>query len=92
MIGQPEPRDNSVQRAPLCKYLQPLHPRLQTHFRHHPLVDRVKEIIDRGEIGELTSIEASFSAYLPFNDFRFYYALGGGCTIGSNPLVLVALT
>jgi len=51
------------------------------HFRHHPLVDRVKEILASGEIGALRDIDASFSAFMPFNDFRFNYALGGGCTI-----------
>ncbi len=51
------------------------------HFRYHPLVERVREIIASGEIGELRQIDASFSCFLPMNDFRFNYALGGGCTI-----------
>jgi predicted dehydrogenase len=51
------------------------------HFRYHPLVERVRQIIRDGEIGELQHIDASFSAYLPFNDFRFDYATGGGGTI-----------
>lgn len=51
------------------------------HFRYHPLVDRVRQIIRDGEIGEIRHIEASFSAYLPFNDFRFNYETGGGGTI-----------
>lgn len=48
------------------------------HHRYHPLCDRVKEIITSGEIGELRHIKANFSCYLPFNDFRFNYDLGGG--------------
>ena len=51
------------------------------HFRYHPLVDRVRQIIRDGEIGNITQIDASFSAYLPFNDFRFAYETGGGGTI-----------
>ena len=51
------------------------------HFRYHPLVNRVRKIIRDGEIGELEQIDASFSAYLPFNDFRFDYRTGGGGTI-----------
>ena len=51
------------------------------HFRYHPLVDRVRQIIADGEIGEIRHIDASFSAYLPFDDFRFHYETGGGGTI-----------
>ncbi len=48
------------------------------HHRYHPLVQRVQEIIATGEIGELRYIKANFSCYLPFDDFRFNYELGGG--------------
>jgi len=51
------------------------------HFRYHPLVDRVRDIIRDGEIGGVERIDASFSAYWPFTDFRFDYAMGGGGTI-----------
>ncbi len=51
------------------------------HFRYHPLVDRVRQIIRDGEIGDVTRIDASFSAYLPFDDFRFHYETGGGATL-----------
>ena len=51
------------------------------HFRYHPLVERVRSILAAGEIGALRRIDASFSAYLPFDDFRFDYRLGGGGTI-----------
>jgi predicted dehydrogenase len=61
------------------------------HFRYHPLVERVRQLIADGEIGELERIDASFSAYLPFNDFRFDYATGGGGTIdmGCYPIGFV---
>lgn len=51
------------------------------HFRYHPLVNRVRDIISAGEIGRVERIDASFSAYWPFTDFRFDYAMGGGGTI-----------
>lgn len=51
------------------------------HFRYHPLVNRVREIIRSGEIGAIEKIDASFCAYWPFTDFRFDYETGGGGTI-----------
>lgn len=51
------------------------------HFRYHPLVDRVRDILRSGEIGTVERIKASFSAYWPFTDFRFDYATGGGGTL-----------
>ena len=51
------------------------------HFRYHPLVNRVRDILHSGEIGRVELIDASFSAYWPFTDFRFDYAMGGGGTI-----------
>lgn len=51
------------------------------HFRYHPLVHRVRDIIRSGEIGGIEDIEATFCAYWPFTDFRFNYETGGGGTI-----------
>ena len=51
------------------------------HFRYHPLVNRVRDILRSGEIGRVERIDASFSAYWPFTDFRFDYTMGGGGTI-----------
>ncbi len=51
------------------------------HFRYHPLVNRVRDMIRSGEIGEIEHIEATFCAYWPFTDFRFNYETGGGGTI-----------
>jgi len=51
------------------------------HFRYHPLVDRVREIIRSGEIGHIERIDATFCAWWPFTDFRFDYETGGGGTI-----------
>ncbi|MGB5223385.1 MAG: Gfo/Idh/MocA family oxidoreductase [Polyangiales bacterium] len=51
------------------------------HFRYHPLVDRVRDIIRSREIGAIEQIDANFCAYWPFTDFRFDYETGGGGTI-----------
>jgi len=51
------------------------------HFRYHPLVNRVRDILRSGEIGEVEQIDATFCAYWPFTDFRFNYETGGGGTI-----------
>jgi len=51
------------------------------HFRYHPLVNRVRDILRSGEIGEIEQIDATFCAYWPFTDFRFSYETGGGGTI-----------
>jgi predicted dehydrogenase len=51
------------------------------HFRYHPLVDRVRDIIRSGEVGGIERIDATFCAYWPFTDFRFDYETGGGGTI-----------
>jgi predicted dehydrogenase len=51
------------------------------HFRYHPLVDRVRDIIRSREIGAIEQIDATFCAYWPFTDFRFDYETGGGGTI-----------
>ncbi|MBT8481800.1 MAG: Gfo/Idh/MocA family oxidoreductase [Myxococcales bacterium] len=51
------------------------------HFRYHPLVHRVRDILRSGEIGAIESLDASFCAYWPFTDFRFNYETGGGGTI-----------
>lgn len=48
------------------------------HHRYHPMVKRIQEIIQSGELGAITHIKSNFSCYLPFDDFRFNYDLGGG--------------
>jgi predicted dehydrogenase len=52
------------------------------HYRHHPLMLRMKEIAAGGELGELRHIEAHFCAPLwNFSDIRYRYELGGGATM-----------
>ena len=55
-------------------------------FSHslHPCVQRVKEIIDSGELGKIKSIHAELclpKGIIPKNDIREDYQLGGGATM-----------
>jgi len=52
------------------------------HNRYHPLVLRIKEITDSGEIGPIRHLEAHFCIPLRrLDDIRYHYALGGGATM-----------
>ena len=52
------------------------------HYRYHPLVLRMKEIVAGGELGELRHVEAHFCVPLwNFSDIRYRYELGGGATM-----------
>jgi hypothetical protein len=49
--------------------------------RFHPATRRLKEIVDSGELGTLTKIEANLavpSGFVKDNDIRMVYDLGGG--------------
>ena len=50
------------------------------HYRHHPLMSRVRELVP--DLGPLLHIEAKYCFVLPrFSDIRYDYALGGGATM-----------
>jgi len=52
--------------------------------RFHPAARRLKEIVDSGELGTLTKIEANFvlpSGYIKDNNIRMVYDLGGGAML-----------
>lgn len=69
----------------------PVLPPLSTNkclHRFHPAAQRVKEIIDSGELGSIKSIKADFavpslfsSLFFLKDDVRYNYDLGGGCTM-----------
>ncbi|KZT68571.1 NAD(P)-binding protein [Daedalea quercina L-15889] len=68
------------------------------HWIFHPAGQRVKEIVDSGELGKLKNIQASFALpKVPYgiiffeDDIRFNYDLGGGATMdmGVYPLSAV---
>lgn len=51
------------------------------HYRFHPATQRVKEIIDSGELGSVTSLSATLAVprgFVKEGDIRFDYSLGGG--------------
>lgn len=57
--------------------------------RFHPAAQRVKEIIDSGELGNVKSISASLAVggnVVPHDDIRFNFELGGGAMmdVGGN--------
>ena len=55
------------------------------HYRYHPLITRVEQIIASGELGELKRVEASLCFPLPkFSDIRYDYALAGGATMDAG--------
>jgi predicted dehydrogenase len=51
------------------------------HYRFHPALLRVKEIVDSGEIGEVKRVEARMlipKGFVGEGDIRYMYELGGG--------------
>lgn len=61
-------------------------------YRTHPMVTRLKEIMNGGEIGSIKNIEARFGFLLPApSNIRFNYDLGGGALMdaGCYPVSLV---
>ncbi|KAF8878869.1 hypothetical protein BD779DRAFT_1553586 [Infundibulicybe gibba] len=51
------------------------------HYRFHPAVQRVKAIIDSGELGPIKHISAALAiprGLIPSDDIRFNHELGGG--------------
>lgn len=60
--------------------------------RHHPLVVKAKEIIEKGLIGKIVSINVHFNIdYAPNGNFRFYKECGGGALrdIGTHAIDLL---
>jgi len=60
------------------------------HYRFHPALLRVKEIVDSGEIGKLTRVDANMilgKGTIKDGDIRYVYELGGGALmdLGSKP-------
>ena len=55
------------------------------HWRYHPLADRVREILQSGEIGTLRRVEASFCfPLLPAGDIRWRLDLAGGALMDAG--------
>lgn len=55
------------------------------HYRYHPLMQRVMEIVKSDEIGKIKTVEASMCFTLPIkSDIRFQYDIGGGATMDAG--------
>ncbi|HUO39106.1 MAG TPA: Gfo/Idh/MocA family oxidoreductase [Mycobacterium sp.] len=55
------------------------------HYRYHPLVLRIEQIIASGELGRLERVEAAMCFPLPkFADIRYNYSLAGGSTMDAG--------
>jgi predicted dehydrogenase len=64
------------------------------HYRYHPLADRMRALVEDGELGTLEHVEAALCFPLPkFSDIRYQYDLGGGATmdVGSYTVHLTRL-
>ncbi|KAI6004620.1 NAD(P)-binding protein [Pisolithus albus] len=57
------------------------------HYRFHPAIQRVKEIIDSGELGSIKEVHASLGFpkdFIPEGDIRLNYSLGGGALMDAG--------
>lgn len=62
------------------------------HSGHHPLLSRLREILESGELGQVMSARATFSVLIPpGRDIRWNALLGGGALldVGYYPLRLL---
>lgn len=50
-------------------------------YRFHPMAQKVKELIDTGEIGELKIVRSCFNTTIKPNDIRYSKELGGGAML-----------
>lgn len=51
------------------------------HWRYHPLVQQMRDVLDSGELGEIEEVSAEFlldEGKIPRNDIRWQLELGGG--------------
>jgi len=52
------------------------------HYRYHPFAQRMREIVEHGELGTVRRVETSLCFPLPmFSDIRYQYELAGGATM-----------
>lgn len=55
------------------------------HYRYHPLMLRIEQILASGELGTLRHVEAALCFPLPrFSDIRYDYSLAGGATMDAG--------
>jgi predicted dehydrogenase len=55
------------------------------HYRYHPMAERLKQIIESADLGELIHVEAMCCLWIPRRrDIRFRYDLAGGATMDTG--------
>jgi predicted dehydrogenase len=55
------------------------------HYRYHPLMRRVLDLLDRGTVGTVRHVEAALCFPLPrFNDIRYQLGLAGGALMDAG--------
>jgi predicted dehydrogenase len=55
------------------------------HYRYHPLAQRLRDIVDSGELGELLEVHTWVCFPMPrFSDIRYQYDLGGGALMDAG--------
>ena len=55
------------------------------HYRYHPLILRIEQILASGELGKLKRVESNVCFPLPkFSDIRYNYSLAGGATMDAG--------
>ena len=52
------------------------------HYRYHPLAQRMRDIVESGELGTIQRVQTTLCFPLPkFSDIRYQYDLAGGATM-----------
>jgi predicted dehydrogenase len=55
------------------------------HYRYHPLAQRMRDIVESGELGTIRHVETKLCFPLPrFSDIRYQYDLAGGATMDAG--------
>lgn len=55
------------------------------HYRYHPFAQRLRDLVGRGELGRLQSVETWMCIPLPFpKDIRYRFDLAGGATMDTG--------
>jgi len=63
------------------------------HYRFHPSIQRVKAILDSGELGAIKSVKADLcipKGLMSYDDIRYNYKLGGGGFMDGGGYVISA--
>ncbi|WP_421121550.1 Gfo/Idh/MocA family protein [Aquihabitans daechungensis] len=81
-----KPFTSNAEEARQVKAVADAHPDLVVmeafHYRYHPFADRLREIVQSGELGAVQRVETAMCFPLPrFGDIRYDYDLAGGATM-----------